>query len=135
MTIWSELGNILKMFMRKLIPNKFFPQLLLLVMLTMTINGVFESAHAMQSHVAAADGQGLHSEASVLHQGPWTPLEQHKDNDGCDTCINCACHAPLTVQPYQLVYNPIILNLGSSEPFTYQPEVYLPKFIPPQNQS
>lgn len=89
----------------------------------------------MQNQVAAADDQGSHSEVSVTHQCPCAPLEPHKDYDGCDSCINCACHAPLTVQPIQLGYNPITLNLNKSEPFKHLPEVYLPKFIPPQEQA
>jgi hypothetical protein len=41
----------------------------------------------------------------------------------------------LTVQPLQLGYNPLILNLSTSDPFKHLPEVYLPKFIPPQIQA
>ena len=121
--------------MRKIIPLKFFSRLLLIVMLTVTINGVHESAHAMQSLVAAGDDQGSHSEVSVPHQCPCTPLEQHKDYDGCDTCSNCSCHAPLTVQTIHLSYNPSIQILQISDPFRFLPEVYLSKFIPPQIQA
>ncbi|MBK5274924.1 MAG: hypothetical protein JJE30_07720 [Desulfuromonadales bacterium] len=122
--------------MRKLIPLQFFSKLLLVVMLTVTINGVHESAHAMQYNMAATADQDLHSELSVPHQCPCTPLEQHKDYDGCDNCINCTCHAPLTVQQFELSYNPSsILALQISNPFKFLPEVYLSKFIPPQNQA
>jgi hypothetical protein len=123
--------------MRKLIPLKFLSLVLLVVMLTVAINGVLESAHAMQSQVTSSDEKdGLHSEIAAPHQCPCTPLEQHKDYDGCDTCVNCACHAPLTIQPFQLSYNPSILdNMYASDPFKHLPEVYLSKFIPPQNQA
>jgi len=105
-------------------------------MFTVTIDGVLESAHAMQSHVIAAGDQASPSEISASHQCPCSPLEQHKDYDGCDTGVNCACHAPLTMQPIQLSYNPSILdNLYASDPFKHLPEVYLSKFIPPQNQA
>ena len=119
--------------MRKALPLTFFSRLLLVVMLTVTINGMHESVHAMQNQVVAADDQGLHADTSTTHHCPCTPLEQHEDHDGCDNCINC--HAPLTVQPLQLGYNPLILNLSTSDPFKHLPEVYLPKFIPPQIQA
>jgi len=122
--------------MRNKIPLKFFAKLLLVVMLTVAINGVHENSHAMQSPVAAADDHGLNSDnASATHQCPCPPFEQHKDCDGCDNCINCTCHAPLTVQPLQLDYKPIIVNLSMSDSFKHLPEVYLSKFIPPQIQA
>lgn len=119
--------------MRKLIPLKFFALILLVVMLTVAINGVHESAHAMQSQVTSSDEKdGLHSEIAAPHHCPCVPLEQHKDYDGCDSCVNCACHAPLIVQPLKLVYNPIIVALSTYDPLNFLPEVYLSKFIPPQ---
>jgi len=108
---------------------------MLLVMLTMTINGVHESAHAMQSQMTTASDQASHSEISAHNQCPCSPLEQHKDYDGCDTCVNCACHAPLTNQPIRISYNPSILALLVSDLFKFLPEVYLSKFIPPQIQA
>jgi len=39
----------------------------------------------------------------------------------------------LTIHPFQLSYNPSIIDFGTSEEFKHLPEVYLPKFIPPQN--
>ncbi len=120
--------------MRKLIPLKFFSRLLLMVVLTVTINGVHESAHAMQSHVTAASDQELASEISASQQCPCVPLGQHKDYDGCNTCINCTCHAPLTIQPFQLSYNPSVLDdLYASAPFNFLPKVYLSLFVPPDS--
>lgn len=104
-------------------------------MLIVTINGVHESAHAMQSHLSTASDQVSASEISDPLQCPCDPLEQHDDHHFCDTCINCACHAPLAVHPFQLSYNPSILELKTSDPFRFLPEVYLSKFVPPQNLS
>ncbi len=118
--------------MRKKIPFKLFTRLLLLVMLAVTINGEHESVHALQNSVAAAEDQEVHSALSAPHQCPCTPFEGHKDYDDCDTCVNCACHASLTVQPLKLVYNPIIVALNTYDPFKFLPKVYLVKFIPPQ---
>jgi len=117
--------------MRKLIPIKLVSRLLLVVMLTVTVNCVHESAHAMQSHVKANDKAAL-EDISAPHQCPCAPSEEHKDYDGCDTCSNCVCHAPLVVQPFQLGYNPIVLDLCSDALFQHLPEVYLSKFVPPQ---
>jgi len=123
-----------KYIMRKLIPLKFFSRLLLVIMLVVTINGVHESAHAMQSHVIASIDQASPSEISASHQCPCAPLEQHKDYDGCYTCINCTCHAPLTIQPFQLSCNPSVLdNLYASAPFNFLPKVYLSLFVPPDS--
>jgi len=121
--------------MRKFIHIKFFSWVFLVVILTVTLNGVHESAHAMQSQVSAASDQLSHSEISTPHQCPCTPLEQHKDYDGCDTCINCACHAPLVVQPFQIGYNPIILESSASNPLKHLPEVFLSLFVPPDSAS
>lgn len=120
--------------MRKIIPLKYFAKLLLMVMLTMTLSSVHESAHAMQDHVKAADYQLSLSEISAPHQCPCSPVEQHKDYDGCDSCVNCSCHAPLTVQHLTPDYNPSSLDLQTFDPFKFIPEVYLSKFIPPQKQ-
>ena len=118
--------------MRKIIPLKFVSQLLLVIMLIVAVNGVHESAHAMQDHVKESSDQQL-SQVSAPHQCPCAPIEQHKDYDGCDTCINCACHAPLGVQQLVISYDPIVLSLHLSDPYQYLPEVFLSKFIPPQN--
>jgi len=116
--------------MRKFIHLKFFAAILLLVMLTVTLHSTHESAHAMQSPVnptiSALEDQATHDNT------PCTPFEHHRDYDGCDSCVNCACHASLTIGPFQLSYNPVISELQPYDPFRLLPEVYLTKFIPPQ---
>jgi hypothetical protein len=118
--------------MRTFIPHKFLSLFLLVTMLIVSINGMHNHAHAGQGDVTASCKNDLHSE---VPQSPTVPLEEHKDSDGCDSCENCACHAPLICQPFQLSYNPVILDLSTSEPFIHLLEVHLPKFIPPQNQA
>lgn len=112
--------------MRKFIHLKFFSSVLLLVMLSVTINGAHESAHAMQSPASSA------SSAPAPDDTPCTPFEHHQDYDGCDSCVNCACHASMPVLSFNLGYNPVISALSTSDPFKYLPEVYLSKFVPPQ---
>jgi hypothetical protein len=118
--------------MKKSFSAKLISQLLLVVMLTMTITGVHESVHAMQSHVKKVSGQATHTEFTTSHLNPCSPLEQHKDFDGCDTCANCTCHTPLSNQSVLISYNPFVLTLHTSEPFRFLPKVFLSKFIPPQ---
>lgn len=119
--------------MRKKIPLHFFSRLLLLVMLTAMGNGVHESAHAMHAHVTAPREQALQPDISESHQCPCVPLEQHKDCDDCDKCVSCSCHAPLTIQQFQMSYNPIIMDLNRFDQFNFLPEVYLSLFVPPDS--
>lgn len=121
--------------MPKNIHLKFLSWALLVVMMTVTVNGVNKCAHAMQSHAAVANVQSVTSppEVSASHHCPCSPLEQHNDSEDCDSCINCTCHVHLNIQPFQLSYNPIISEINTCDTFTHLPEVYLPKFIPPQN--
>lgn len=120
--------------MQKIIPIKLVSQLILIVLLTVMINGVHESAHAMQSHVSyLVNQQTLHTESCSAQHCPCAPQEQHKDFDGCDTCTSCACHAPLTVETFALRYDPVVVMFRPFDSFKYLPEVFLSKFIPPQN--
>ncbi|PKN16446.1 MAG: hypothetical protein CVU66_00920 [Deltaproteobacteria bacterium HGW-Deltaproteobacteria-23] len=115
--------------MRKFIHLKLISTVLLLVMLAVTIQGAHESAHALQTPAHAASSA---EEAPASHDTPCTPFEHHQDYDGCDSCVNCPCHASFTIQPLQLSYNPVISDLHTFDPFKYLPEVYLSKFVPPQ---
>jgi hypothetical protein len=117
--------------MRKLLHLKLFAMILLVIMLTVMINGSHACAHDMDCQMSAASDHGSPSVISASHHCPCCPVEQHNDCDDCDTCINCTCHAPLTIQAFQLDYNPNIRELSTSEPFKHLPEVYLSKFIPP----
>jgi hypothetical protein len=98
-------------------------------MLTVAINGVHESAHATQSQVTSSyEKDGLHSEIARLTSA-CTPLEQHKDYDGCDTCVNCACHASyrsILAQLQPLIYSALQASDPSSfyQRLSYQ--VYTP---------
>ena len=119
--------------MRKSIYLKIFSRVLLVVMLTVMVSSVYGSARAMQSHMTKVSGRVSHPGISAAHQCPCAPHEQHKDHDGCNTCMNSACHTPLAIQQFHLNYSPIISDLRMSDPLTHLPEVYIPKFIPPQN--
>ena len=117
--------------MQKLVPIKFLSLTLLLVLLVTSINGVHDSTHALPSQTTAVGEQASLATDST-HSCPCDSDNQHEDCDGCDTCVNCSCHAPLTMQPFQLRYAPLIITLSSADPFAHLPEVFLPKFVPPQ---
>ena len=121
--------------MRRIIHLKFISWALLTVILSVTIHCAHEGAHAMQRHATTSSAGAALTEMSATHQCPCSPGEQHNDFDACDSCAHCACHAPLTIQPFQFNYNPVIVYLTTSDPFTHLPEVYLSKFIPPQIQA
>jgi hypothetical protein len=117
--------------MRKLIQQKFLSMIFLVVTLTVTINGVYACAHDTDSQMSAAGDHASSLGISASHHCPCCPVEQHNNCDDCDACTNCFCHAPLTIQPFQLYYNPNIRDLSTSDPLKHLPEVYLSKFIPP----
>lgn len=119
--------------MHKLIHIKLIARLILMVVLTVSVNCVANNAHAMDCNLSTTCENELYQGISAVDHCPCSPNEQHKDAGRCDTCINCICHAPMTIKPFLLSYNPSILDMHTSEPFTLFPEVYLPKFIPPQN--
>lgn len=109
--------------------------IVLLTLMIVTICGIYKSADVMQSHIFPPQNQTSRAEIATPHNYLCAPQEQHRDYDGCDTCINCACHAPITVAPFKLGYTPSICSLTFSDPFQSLPEIYLPKFIPPQEQA
>ena len=114
---------------------KFLSWLLLTAMMIAVVHGVHENAHAMQIR-ATESGYTASTEAnSIPHHCPCPPSEQHQDYDGCDSCANCVCHASLSMYQFTLSYSPLVLALKPFEPPFYIPEVYLSRFIPPQNQA
>jgi len=123
--------------MRKLIPLKLLSWLLLAITLTVTVNCVISSAHALEREAAAAGQLVSQCQVSDAHHCPCAPaggLHDH-DQDDCDDCCGCACHLSLITEHFHFSYNPVMSDLQVSDPFQYLPEVYLPKFIPPQNQA
>jgi len=120
--------------MRARIPLKYFSMILLLVTLTSAICGVHGSAYASPCHESVVHELTSPADTSASRQSPSEAPEQHDDFDGCDTCVNCACHAPLIAQSIQLSYKPSVRdNVTRSTPFNFLPEVYLSLFVPPDS--
>jgi len=121
--------------MRSAIYLKFISWVMLVVVSSFTLHCVRESAHAMQERAAAAGEQTSDTQVSAQHHCPCSPVGEHTDYDDCDSCADCACHAHLTVQPFQFISNPTISDLCMIDSFRHLPEVYLTRFIPPQIQA
>lgn len=119
--------------MREYLPLKLICWALLLVIFTAMTHGMCETAHAAQVQPSVTCDQAAQSELFASDHCPCCPVEQNDHQDGCDACINCICHASLTLQQFRLTYTPFIIDLKPSRPFKQLPEVYLSKFIPPQN--
>ncbi|MBI2353797.1 MAG: hypothetical protein HYV06_02010 [Deltaproteobacteria bacterium] len=75
-------------------------------------------------------------DTAQLHDGncPCAPSPSNTPNDHfCAGDCGCPCHAPLAARPLLAAYSPAIVTVDFVEPFATLPEVYLSKFIPPQN--
>ena len=102
--------------------------ILLLVMISISLGGVVcLGADIHASHGAKAAAIDLHGDA------PCCPDGEHSDGDHCQSCLSCPCHAPLAGDTFQLHYSPSFRILLFVEHHTAPPDVYLSKFVPPQN--
>ena len=64
---------------------------------------------------------------------PNCPERSHPESDDCASSCGCLCHLPASMQSIRITHSPVITEIVFFEPFTALPEVYLSKFIPPQN--
>ncbi len=111
-----------------------------LVLLTVTLCGLLTSFS--ENVVCAGELPGLHESASAtcghdgaqLHDGS-TPCEPaHSDDDHiCLGDCGCPCQAPLPAMPVAVMIPAYGPPLSFAEPLFHLPEVFLSKFIPPQN--
>jgi len=89
-------------------------------------------AHA-QEH--AWGGESVETSAvatAAADHCPGCPDGGHSESDHDSSSCYCSCHLPLTEQLVRIQHDPVIAKLISFEPLTSLPEVYLPRFIPPQ---
>lgn len=114
---------------------KFYSWLVLVVLLAAMTHAVCDNAHAALGESSVTGKHAAQSEIFASDQCPCCPTEHQADHDVCDSCINCICHATSITQPFQLTYSPFFLDLQSYNPHRQLPEVYLSKFIPPQNRA
>ena len=109
-------------------PTKSIALILLLVMVSIALGGgVCLGADLHPIHGANA--------AAIDHHGdpPCCPDTGHGGGDHCQGCLSCPCHAPLAGDMLQLHYSPSLRILSFVEYYTAPPDVFFPKFVPPQN--
>lgn len=107
------------------LPTTSIALVLLLVMVSIALGGVF--CRGTDPHGAEASVAGFHGE------GPCCPDTGHSDGDHCQSCLSCPCHAPLAGHTLHLRYAPSFRILSFVEHHSAPPDVYLSKFVPPQN--
>jgi hypothetical protein len=97
---------------------------------------------AANCHDIGPKKAGIHTTVAVslpipdTHESPCCPVDDdHSDVDHCASCLHCACNALLADQETVLSYAPSVSMLNPIDRFNHLPEVYLPKFIPPQNHA
>jgi hypothetical protein len=78
-------------------------------------------------HVSVSASDCCHHGDSPDHSLP------ESDSDGCHSCGTCPCHAPLVSALLFPPFAPVVTALQSFYSEKQIPEVYLSKFIPPQN--
>lgn len=112
--------------------QKYISFLMVIVILSIAVNGFCQSSDIVEFSVAAKNVQKDTYIFSIDTQCPESPVNKSAHPDHCSSSCHCSCQAPLTLQSGRLCYSPSIDPLSSFEPFKAIPEVYLSKFIPPQ---
>lgn len=113
-------------------PKKFISSLLIVMIVMATSFCLCTETHAAKRSVHGQGACDALAGATADHC-PSCPDSDHTGADHCDSSCYCSCHLPVTVQPVLIRFSPVVTSLIVSEPFNTLPEVYLPKFIPPQN--
>lgn len=107
--------------------------LLVVIILAATTLCLCRETHATgQPESAAASCAAAADHCPVCPACPACPDKGGSDADHDAASCFCPCHLPLIVQPVRICPAPLISRLFFFEPLTVFPEVYLPKFIPPQ---
>jgi len=119
--------------MQKIRTVTFFSRFLLLILLTASIDGKFDSTHAIQKSVVSADNFESFAVLSAMRTDKKNSHKHHEHSSECHTCSNCTCHVLLPVQTIKLDYNPVITSFCSFKLIVHLPEVTLSRFIPPRN--
>ena len=112
--------------MRQTIYKKHISILMVMVVFTISVTGIYRNAHDTDLTGYAKCEQGTGHLSAIP-----SPVDEHSVPDHNDSSCYCPGHAPLMEQPIQLVCSQLISPLEFHEPFKAIPEVYLPKYIPP----
>lgn len=112
--------------------HKFVTLLLLAVVIAASVVGLCRETHAVEDCWGSHDEEK--SACSLVGAGdqcPSCPAGEHTGDDCASSCY-CSCHLPVTSQFGFSVHTPHVSTLVPIDSFFRFPEVYLPKFVPPQ---
>lgn len=111
--------------MKSLVTLKKYIGAVFLFFFLFSANAVLHSSHFVEEI-----GHDGHLAAS--HSGSDDQGSQHDDGT---SCCDSHSHVSILYQPLSYSHSPRLLTQLAVEPFRFIPEVYLDKFIPPQNLS
>lgn len=86
--------------------------------------------HVVTSHAGNIDPSASSTTVAANHQHEGDQGAHHEDGE---SCCDSHSHASIPYQPISYTHSPRLITNLSGEPFKFIPEVYLDKFIPPQN--
>jgi hypothetical protein len=116
--------------------RKFIASILVMVMVCLSINAVFAVAHEVEEAGFTAPHKiaiGF-SHTETPGHCPSCPTKDHPSTD--HDHFSCDHHTYVSLADQEVYRHPIPYSLECgivAEPFKFIPEVYLDKFIPPQN--
>ena len=108
------------------------PSMIFLILLSLVSASV--TCGAEIHSVSGNDASAVPSPAST-EAPPCCPADDEPGDFHCDSCLSCPCHAPLAAQSLHTDYSPVISHLLALDRLTRLSEVFLPIFVPPQNQA
>lgn len=87
--------------------------------------------HTVASHSSDSDSS-ISSSTGIAanHQHEGDQGAHHEDGN---SCCDSHSHASIPYQPISYSHSPRLITHLTGEPFRFIPQVYLDKFIPPQN--
>lgn len=86
--------------------------------------------HVIASYSGDSDSSISSTMDVANHQHEGDQGAHHEDGE---SCCDSHSHASILFQPIPYKHSPRLITHLSGEPFKFIPEVYLDKFIPPQN--
>lgn len=106
--------------------RKFVALTLVAIFLSLSVNSAFSLAHQFE------EAAGFHATETSGHC-PSCPAAPHQDTE--HEHFSCDHHSPLSAPEHAgyRVPAPVLISSGLYEAFQAIPEVYLDRFIPPQN--
>jgi len=115
----------------------------LLFFLLFSVNALLYSFHFVvefghDDHTVASNAGN--SETSISSSTKVAVNHQHEGEQGShhedgESCCDSHSHASIIYQQISYTHSPRLITHLTGEPFKFIPEVYLDKFIPPQNLS